>query len=156
MSRPTSAGGQSADQMSRIFILDTNVMSEMMRSDFHPAVMEWYLRQAPGTLYTTTITKSEILYGIDLLPSGRRKQRLSKFAQEAFERELANRILSFDEKAAVLYASIRGAKRRKGLAMSPLDAQIAAITAAHDAILATRNTNDFKECGISVINPWTE
>jgi hypothetical protein len=96
--------------MPEIIIFDTNVLSEMMSNDPHPAVMAWYLRQDPDTLYTTAITKSEILYGIDLLPSGRRKQHLTKFAQTAFEVELANRILAFDERAAIHYASIRGAK----------------------------------------------
>lgn len=131
-------------------------MSEMMRSSPHPEVVAWYLRQNPDTLYTTSITKSEILYGIDLLPAGRRKQHLTKFAQIAFEIEMAKRVLAFDERAAVHYASIRGAKQRKGLAMSPLDAQIAAIAISHNAVLVTRNTNDFKECKITVINPWTD
>jgi len=141
--------------MKKILVLDTNVMSEMTRSVPDPAVAAWYLRQNSALLYTTSITKAEMLYGVDLLPKGRRKPRLSEFARVGFEVELAGRVLAFDEAAAVHYASIRGRKRRLGLGMSTLDAQIAAIVTAHDAVLVTRNTDDFEECGIAVINPWT-
>ena len=141
--------------MKKILVLDTNVMSEMTRSVPDPTVAAWYLHQDSASLYTTAITKAEIFYGVELLPKGRRKQRLSEFARVGFEVELAGRILAFDEASAVHYAAIRGRKRSLGLTMSALDTQIAAIVMAHDAALVTRNTNDFKECGIDVINPWT-
>lgn len=135
-------------------VLDTNVISEMTRSVPEPNVVAWYQRQDSASLYTTTVTLAEVFYGLNLLPEGSRRDRLSKFADEFFGREMAGKILSFDETAAVHYATIRAAKRRLGLSMSSLDAQIAAIALAAGAAVATRNVDDFEHCGVTVVNPW--
>lgn len=135
-------------------ILDTNVISEMTRSAPEPNVTSWYMRQASGSLFTTTVTLAEVLYGINLLPKGNRRDGLSKFAGDFFRDEMAGKILSFDENAATHYGRIRAAKRGLGLSMSSLDAQIAAIAAAVGAAVATRNVTDFEHCGITVVDPW--
>ena len=79
---------------------------------------------------------------------------MNQFADEFFRNEMAGKILSFDQTAAIHYATIRAAKHQLGLSMSPLDAQIAAIAAAAGASVATRNVDDFKHCGVTVVNPW--
>jgi predicted nucleic acid-binding protein len=135
-------------------ILDTNVISEMTRSAPEPNVVAWYMRQDSGSLFTTTVTLAEVLYGINLLPEGNRRSGLSEFAGDFFRDEMAGKILSFDEIAAIHYGRIRAAKRGLGLSMSSLDAQIAAIAAEAGASIATRNVDDFKYCGVTVINPW--
>jgi predicted nucleic acid-binding protein len=137
-----------------MIVLDTNVISEMTRSVPEPNVVAWYQRQDSASLYTTTVTLAEVFYGLNLLPEGSRRDRLCKFADEFFRQEIAGKILSFDETAAVHYATIRAAKRRLGLSMSPLDAQIAAIALAAGAAVATRNFSDFEHCGVTVVNPW--
>jgi hypothetical protein len=138
----------------RIVILDTNVISEMARSAPEPSVAAWYLRQDSGALFTTTVTLAEVMHGIDLLPAGGRRDRLSHFARDFFQDEFAGNILPFDEASAIHYARIRAGKRRLGLSMSVLDAQIAAIAGAAGATVATRNVDDFEGCGIAVVNPW--
>ena len=135
-------------------ILDTNVISEITRSVPEPKVVAWYQRQDSASLYTTTVTLAEVFYGLNLLPEGNRRAQLSRFADDFFGQEKAGKILSFDETAAVHYATIRAAKRRLGLSMSSLDAQIAAIAVAAGAAVATRNVSDFEHCGVTVVNPW--
>ena len=135
-------------------ILDTNVISEITRSVPEPKVVAWYQRQDSASLYTTTITLAEVFYGLNLLPEGNRRAQLSRFADDFFGQEMAGKILSFDETAAVHYATIRAAKRRLGLSMSSLDAQIAAIAVAAGAAVAMRNVSDFEHCGVTVVNPW--
>jgi hypothetical protein len=135
-------------------ILDTNVISEMTRIAPEPNVVAWYLRQDSGSIFTTTVTLAEVLYGLNLLPEGSRRDRLSEFADGFFRNEMAGKVLSFDERSAVHYGKIRAAKRQLGMSMSSLDAQIAAIAAASVAALATRNVTDFERCGIAVVNPW--
>jgi predicted nucleic acid-binding protein len=140
--------------MAGAIVLDTNVVSEMMRDSPDPVVAAWFTRQRSSALYSTTVTVAEVLYGIDLLPQGKRRQRLRQFAHEFFAVELADKILPFDEAAAPQYASLRAAKRVKGMSMSSLDSQIAAIALAAGASLATRNVADFEHCGITIVDPW--
>jgi predicted nucleic acid-binding protein len=137
-----------------LIILDTNVISEVASSRPEPIVVAWYRRQSSNALYSTSITLAEVLYGLDLLPPGKRRNRLAQLSHTVFEIGLRGRILPFDEDAALHYARIRAAKRQTGLAMSPQDAQIAAIAATAGASIATRNVDDFKNCGIPIINPW--
>jgi hypothetical protein len=135
-------------------VLDTNVISEMTRSAPESNVVAWYQRQDSASLFTTTVTLAEVFYGLNLLPEGSRRDQLSRFADDFFRQEMAGKILSFDETAAIHYATIRAAKRRLGLSMSAFDAQIAAIAVAAGATVATRNVSDFEHCGITVVNPW--
>jgi predicted nucleic acid-binding protein len=140
--------------MAALIVLDTNVVSEMMRDTPDESVAAWYIRQQSSALYTTTVTVAEVLYGIELLPQCKRRNRLTQFAEDFFKTAFAGKIIDFDQAAAPRYASIRAAKRLKGMTMSSLDTQIAAIAAAMGAAVATRNVNDFKHCGVKVINPW--
>jgi predicted nucleic acid-binding protein len=130
------------------------VISEIARDQPDPVVAGWYLLQRAGSLYTTSVTLAEVLYGLDLLPKGKRRDRLTALTRTVFETGLRGRILPFDEVAAPFYAQILSSKRLKGLAMSGFDAQIAAIALAAEAPISTRNVSDFEHCGVAGINPW--
>ena len=135
-------------------IVDTNVVSELMRPLASPAVVSWISAQAPDSLFTTTITVAEVLYGVELLPKGKRRDQLMHQTDATFGEDFLGRILPFDEQAARVFAQLAALRRMQGRPMSQLDAQIAAIAKAHGATLATRNTDDFEGCGIRLVNPW--
>jgi toxin FitB len=138
-----------------MIILDTNVISETMQPVPSDKVMDWWSRQsALGEAYTTTVSMAEILYGIEILPRGRRYATLLAGAEKMLGAVFAGRILSFDEESARLFAQIAAKRRAQGRPISELDAQIAAIAQSHSAALATRNTADFEGCGLRLINPW--
>jgi predicted nucleic acid-binding protein len=137
-----------------VIVLDTNVVSELMRPRPNPAVTNWVARQPPQTLFTTCITMAEVFYGIALLPDGRRKADLAADAQRMFQEDIGPRLLAFDADAAVHYGEILAERRRGGTPMGILDAQIAAIALAAGASVATRNVDDFTGCGVAIINPW--
>jgi hypothetical protein len=139
-----------------MLILDTNVISEIMQLLPSPRVMEWWSQQQPGELFTTTITVAEILYGIELLPKGKRRDRLLAEADAMFVQDFAGRILPFDEQAARAFPEIAVGRRRQGRPIPELDAQIAAIARSHVTTLATRNTADFEGCGLRLVNPWRD
>jgi hypothetical protein len=103
----------------------------------------------------TAITQAEILYGIELLPKGRRKQGLMAAAQTMFSEEFGGKVFPFDSDAAPAFARISAVRRAQGKPISQLDAQIAAIVQTLGAELATRNITDFEGCGIKLLNPWT-
>ena len=135
-----------------MIIIDTNVMSEMMREEPDPHVLAW--TQTAGRLHTTVITLAEIDYGIARLPDGLRKDRLSATAADVFA-DFNDMILPLDPPAARCYADIVVRRQRAGTPITMADAQIAAICAAQEATLATRNTEDFEATGITCFNPWT-
>ncbi len=137
-----------------MIVLDTNVVSELMNPQGSQAVKSWANTQPRESLFTTTITQAEILYGIAILPEGNRKQRLQNAAHVVFNQEFLNQILLFDSEAAGYFAAIAAYCRRQGTPISQFDAQIAAICRTHQAILATRNVDDFAHGGIEIINPW--
>ena len=137
-----------------MIILDTNVISELMRAAPAAAVMHWMNARPASSLYVTSITQAEILHGIQILPRGKRRDAIAAAAAEMFEHDFAGRVLPFGSDAAVAYASLAAARRRAGRPISGFDAQIAAIARTHDADLATRNVDDFDGCGIEVIDPW--
>lgn len=137
-----------------MIILDTNVISELMRGPPAPAVVRWVNARPAANLYITSITQAEILHGIQLLARGKRRDALAAAAGEMFEHDFAGRILPFGSDAAIVYAEIAAARRGAGRPISAFDAQIAAIVRVHDADLATRNVDDFDRCGIDVIDPW--
>ena len=139
-----------------MIVLDTNVVSELMRPVVAPAVVKWSSSHSLDELHSSAITLAEILYGIELLPEGTRKGELLSGAERLFKVVLAGRILPFDEHAARQFSQIAARRRRHGRPISELDAQIAAIAFAHDAVLATRNTSDFEGCGVRLINPWVD
>ena len=136
-----------------MIVVDTNVVSELMKRDPSAAVRYWALNRAAGELYTTSVTLAEILYGIERLPDGERKAHLRTTAEEVFA-AFPGYVLPFDGEAARHYSSVVVSRERLGLATDAVDAQIAAICRAHHAQLATRNGKDFQGTGIRVIDPW--
>lgn len=139
-----------------MIILDTNVISEAMSSSPNSHVSRWLSDQLTSLLFTTTISLAEILYGIELLPPGKRRNELLVSAESMFPKLFAARILTFDEAAARAFAPIAVRRRSSGRPITIFDAQIAAIARANGAALATRNTGDFEECGVRVVNPWVD
>jgi toxin FitB len=137
-----------------VIILDTNVISEVMRPQPSPVVVAWMSAQVPDDLFTTAITVGEVLYGIELLPKGKRRDQLLRQAEAMFVEDLAGNILAFDEASARLFALIAATRRTHGRPIGDQDAQIAAIARANGATLATRNTDDFEGCGVRLVNPW--
>lgn len=137
-----------------MILLDTNVVSELMKAAPSDSVTDWIAVQPASSLYTTSITQAEILHGIMLLPSGKRRRGIEAAAQAMFAEEFAGRILGFGSDAALLYAQIAADRRRAGRPISNFDAQIAAIARSAGAVIATRNVTDFLECRVEVVNPW--
>jgi predicted nucleic acid-binding protein len=140
--------------MSGIIILDTNIVSEPMLPSPSATVLAWWSKQLPGSLFITTVTVAEVLYGIELLPHGKRRGALLEGAERMFRKILAGHILPFDEDAAGAFAEIAAARRSQGRPIAEFDAQIAAIARSRGALLATRNTTDFEGCGVRLTNPW--
>ncbi len=137
-----------------MIVLDTNVLSEVMRVSPSPTVLRWLAKQAPSRVFTTTITQAEILYGLGLLPAGKRRAALEAAAAEMFEEDFAGRILPFDSDAARVFPQVAIARRKAGRPCTQFDAQIASIARCRGAALATRNTGDFEHCGVALIDPW--
>ena len=137
-----------------MIVVDTNVISELMKSDRYRAVEDWLDRQAPSTLYTSSTSLAEVAFGIEKLPDGRRKSQLWSIMEDIFNGEFAGRILPFDEQAARAYGRLVAASRAKGHSILMADGQIAAIAAVHGFTVATRDTAPFEAAGIPVINPW--
>src|ERR1700688_320702 len=127
-----------------MLILDTNVISEIMQPSPSPRVLDWWSQQQTGELFTSTVSEAEILYGIELLPKGKRRERMLAEAEAMFNEDFAGRILPFDQEAARGFAEIAAGRRTLGRPIAEFDAQIAAIARTHRAVLATRNTIDFE------------
>lgn len=137
-----------------MIILDTNVLSEIMKRSPNQNVLDWVESHPAFSLYITSVTQAEIFYGIRLLQEGKRKRALLKAAGDIFSNGFSGRILSFDSAAAKSWAEIVVNRRQSGKPISHFDAQIAAIALTYGARVATRNTIDFEGCGIAVVNPW--
>ncbi len=142
--------------MNTAVLLDTNVLSELMRPAPEALVLDWFASQRKGTKFMiSSITQAEILLGIALLPAGKKRDVLSKVAQEMFDQDFNGLNLPFDEKTAPIYASFVSGRSRAGQPITVEDAQIAAIAAHHHLPLVTRNTKDFLNLpGLTLINPW--
>lgn len=138
-----------------MFILDTNVISELMKPAPSEAVLSWMAVPSKAEIYCTSISQAEILYGIMLLPVGKRRTNIEMAAKGMFREEFGGRILPFGSDAAAVFASIASSRSRAGRPISAFDAQIAAIAITAKAALVTRNVNDFLHCGLNVIDPWT-
>jgi len=137
-----------------MIILDTNVLSEVMKPAPAAQVLRWLAAYPAARLFTTTIAEAEILYGLELLPEGKRRTALQSAVEAMFEEDFAGRILPFDEDAAGRFAKIAAARRAMGRPITQFDAQVAGIARSRGAALATRNTSDFEHCGVRVVNPW--
>lgn len=138
-----------------MIVLDTNVLSETLRPRPSAKVLTWLAAQPVTALFTTTVTRGEILYGIRLLPSGRRRDALWNAVTAIFDEDFANRTLPFDNHAADGYADIAAMRKAKGRPISQFDAMIAAVARSRGASLATRNVRDFAGCGVKLVDPWT-
>jgi len=137
-----------------MIILDTNVLAELMRPRPSPRVAAWVAKQPAAELFTTAITEAEIFYGIELLSPGRRREGLLAAAEAMFLEDFADRICAFDSDAARVFCKIVAHRSRRGRPIGHADAQIAAIVRSRGARLATRNTADFEDCGLEVVDPW--
>ena len=137
-----------------MIILDTNVVSEVMRMEPSEKVVAWLDALPADEVWLTAVTYGEVLIGIALLPIGRRRQRLERLFETTIDARFADRILPYDRMAASHFPEIMMARRRQGHPASMQDAQVAAIALAHGATLATRNVKDFEGTGIDLVNPW--
>src|ERR1700685_2609219 len=137
-----------------MILLDTNVISEVLRPVPEPSVLDWLENQPRASLFITTVTRGEILYGIRLLADGTRRRGLWEAAKKIFDADFADQVLSFDSDAADMYADIAASRRTAGKPISQFDAMIVAMARSRGAGLATRNAKDFEDCGVDVINPW--
>lgn len=139
-----------------MIVLDTNVISELMRAEPHGAVLDWFARQPMAGLFTTAICQAEIYYGLALLSPGKRREGLVGLAHAMFEEDFAGRILPFDSDAAQAYSDVAAARKMSGQPISQFDAQIAGIVRSRGAQLATRNVRDFAGCEITILDPWIQ
>lgn len=137
-----------------MIILDTNVVSELLRAAPAPPVAAWLATVEGATVYLTAISEAELRYGAALIPPGRRKAQLVQAVDGMLREDFRGRILPFDSTASQHYAQIAASRRSAGRPISQFDCQIAAITRAFGAVLATRNVADFVDCGIELIDPW--
>jgi toxin FitB len=138
-----------------LIVMDTNVVSELMRAEPAEAVARWVGLQPAGELATTAVTVAEIGYGIQRLPAGRRRELLRAAAADVFD-AFPDLVLPFDGAAASLYPGVVVERDSAGLPISGFDAQIAAICRSKGALLATRNTADFASLGLVLVNPWLD
>ncbi|MFN0182378.1 MAG: type II toxin-antitoxin system VapC family toxin [Aquabacterium sp.] len=136
-------------------VLDTNVLSELLRDRPSPAVLAWFASQPPEGLFVTAVTQAEMMLGARLLPAGKRRSALEQALSAMFEEDFSGRVLPFDTGAAAAYVEIVAGRRALGRPVPQFDAQIAAIVRKAGATLATRNTADFERCGIALIDPWS-
>lgn len=136
-----------------MIVLDTNVISEAMKPEPHPSVRAWLNDQASETLYLSSVTLAELLFGIAALPAGKRKDML-KQALDGLMGLFRGRVLPFDTDAAWRYAELAVTAKVGGRGFPTPDGYIAAIAASRDFIVASRDTAPYEAAGVSVINPW--
>jgi toxin FitB len=137
-----------------MILLDTNVLSELIRPEPDEGITGWLDSLDASAVATTAITAAELLYGAARLPAGRRKERLSEAIRGLIEEDLGGRVEPFDVTAATHYATLVSDRETAGRPISMADAQIAAICHKLGATLATRNTSDFQDTGIDLLDPW--
>ena len=138
-----------------MILLDTNVVSEPMRPNPDPNVLEWLDAQIAETLYLSSISLAELLLGIESLPPGKRRKGLAAALDEQLHALFADRLLAFDRSAAEAYPRIVIRARRHGYAIAVPDAQIAGIAASRQFSVATRDVAPFEAAGVATINPWS-
>jgi len=137
-----------------MIVLDTNVVSEAMKPEPHPAVRAWLNNQVAETLYLSSVTLAELLFGISSLPTGKRKEVLA-LALDGLMGLFMDRVLPFDVDAARRYAELAVTAKRGGRGFPTPDGYIAAIAVSRGFIVASRDTGPFEAVGVSIINPWS-
>jgi predicted nucleic acid-binding protein len=137
-----------------VIILDTNVVSELIRATPDPGVRAWVNSRPSAQVATTAITAAALHYGVARLPVGRRRQQLTVAVSALLNDALRGRVVPFDERAARRYADVISGREQAGRPIGVPDAQIAAICRELGAVLATRNIKDFEETGVQLVDPW--
>ncbi|MCS5715399.1 type II toxin-antitoxin system VapC family toxin [Herbiconiux sp. CPCC 205716] len=137
-----------------MILLDTNVVSELLRARASPAVVDWVDQQPADDLCLSAVTLAELLQGVALLRAGTRRRELGRRVAHLVAHEFDRRILPLDAECAVEFADVVSSRRRLGRPITPFDAQIAATARVHGALLATRNERDFDHTGLPIVNPW--
>ena len=135
-------------------LLDTNVVSELLRLSPNPEVESWVAERPAAELYFSAVGEGELRYGVAMLPAGQRKDTLAAAIEGILQEDFEDRILPFDSGAARAYANIAAAHRAAGRTVAPADCQIAAIARSRGMAVATRNVRDFDDIGIEVVDPW--
>lgn len=135
-------------------VIDTNIVSELMRVEPSAEVLAWMDDRPARELFVTAVTEAEVRTGIALLPEGRCRRGLTKACERAFGSLFSGRVLPFDGGAARAYAEIASARRVLGRPVSQADCQIAAIARSCGMAVATRNIRDFEDMGIEILDPW--
>jgi len=139
-----------------MFVLDTNVASELMRPAPSTAVTKWIADRNAKELFLTAVSEAELRYGIAIMPAGRRRNALEAAMTRWLNQRFGKRVLPFDSAAARAYAKIAADRRHAGRPISEADCRIAAISRSNGAVLVTRNVRDFESAGIALIDPWSD
>ena len=139
-----------------MLMLDTNMLSEIMRSEPERKVADWIIRQPSDELFTAAVCQAEILSGLAIMPSGRRRAELEEAACSMFADDFDGRVLPYDIEAAAAYAEVFAARRKAGKPSGTVDLMLAAIARVRGASVVTRNVADFEGVGVAIINPWDE
>ena len=139
-----------------MILLDTNVISELMRAEPAQAVLDWFAKHDAADLFISAVTEAELRTGVAILPEGQRRDRLQLAINGMIDQDFQGRVLPFDSLAAKAYAEIAAQRRASGRPIAEADCQIAAIARATNAPVATRNVKDFDGCGLRLINPWND
>lgn len=137
-----------------MFLLDTNLVSELLRPRPDPGVLAWVATQPPSSLYLSAVSLAELWQGVEAMPEGRRRNQLALALHALLEEVFAERVLPFEAAAALTLAQIVNERRRAGRPIAWADAQIAAIARERGLALVTRNVRDFEGCGLGLVNPW--
>lgn len=137
-----------------MILIDTNVVSELMRPEPNAAVLAWFGRQNFAVLHLSAVSEAELRRGVAILPEGHRRDSLQAAVDAMIAEDFADRVLPFDSAAAVAFAAVFAKRRAAGRPISFPDCQIAATARAREAAVATRNVDDFEGCGVVVMNPW--
>ena len=139
-----------------MIIVDTNVVSELLRPTPEPRVEGWLAAQDGLDIYLTAISEAELRYGVAIMDNGKHRDGLADAIDRILRDDMAGRVLAFDSAAAEAYATIAASRRTAGRPIAQAHCQIAAIARTRGATVATRNTPDFEGCGVGLINPWGE
>jgi hypothetical protein len=139
-----------------MILVDTNVISELMRAEPAQIVLDWFGQHDAAVLFISAVTEAELRTGVAIMPEGQRRDRLQLALDAMIDQDFQARVLPFDSPAAKVYADIAAQRRAAGRPIAEADCQIAAIARAIGAPVATRNVKDFDGCGIRLINPWND
>ena len=136
------------------FVVDTNVVSELMRDIPDPNVYRWFNDRDESELFLTAVVEAELRFGISVLPHGRRRNELETTLEQTIAIDFNGRVMPFDGEAARAYATIGAHRRSIGKPIKVMDCQIAAIAKSKGVVVATRDVSDFEHCGVQIVNPW--